>query len=65
MTVRRHLLASGSTQGVVRATGGPRRRYGGNTGGRMAVLETVWWEYWRKHGGTRDSMVGVLGEAWR
>ena len=33
------------TQGGIRATLGPRGRYGGNIGGRMAVLETLWWEY--------------------
>ena len=45
----------------------------------MAVLETMWWGYWGKHGGTEDCMerdwgthggtgnimVGVLGDAWR
>ena len=31
----------------------------------MAVLQTVWWEYWGKHGGTEDYMEGDLGDTWR
>ena len=41
--VRRRPFAPGPTQGGIGANRGPRGRYGGNTGGRMAVLEIVWW----------------------
>ena len=27
------------------------------------VLGTLWWEQWGAHGGTGDSVVGVLGDA--
>ena len=39
--------------------------FGGSDGTRMAVLRTIYWEYWETHGGIRDNMVGVLGDAWR
>ena len=62
MRVRRRRLAPGTTQGGIQAARGPRGRYDGDTGGRMAVLETLWWEYCRKHGGVEDY---VVGGAWR
>ena len=39
--------------------------YGESHGRRMAVLGTIYWEYWDTHGGTGDNMVGVLGDGWR
>ena len=31
----------------------------------MAVLRTIWWMNWGKHGGTGDIMVRLLGDTWR
>ena len=38
--MRRRPLAPGPTQGGIRAARGPR---GQDTGGRVVVMETVWW----------------------
>ena len=31
----------------------------------MAALGTMYWGYGGTHGGTRDNIVGVMGDAWR